>query len=87
MAVTSPAVAGGALGARTNINQSKRLILANDERERALTLLRELGHAFNLLSVRGSGGSAIEQFDRIPSLQDRNETCLRINCAVVNALP
>lgn len=50
--------------------------------ERALTLLHELGHAYNLLFLRGSGASSIWQGDIIHPLQDYNNSLVYKECGV-----
>jgi hypothetical protein len=60
IALTSPTIAGGSVGVRINISQASWIQNAGDERDHALTLLHELGHAFNLLIVRRPGGNTIK---------------------------
>ena len=75
------------MGARININQSNWVSTAGATREHAFTLLHELGHAFNILSVRGSGGSTIRQFDVLPANQEFNQIEIAVKCGVVRPTP
>ncbi len=90
-ALTSPTITRSGIGARININLNAWLSpenkLAGNARQRGLTLLHELGHAFNLLSLRGSGGSTIKQFDIWPANQLHNETEVWTKCWVVRMIP
>lgn len=78
LALTVPTIAGMALAAQ--INLSTTAFVGESTLERARTLLHELGHAFNLLSLRGSGGSQVEQGDFIPSRQTFNQTLIEKKC-------
>ena len=48
--------------------------------ELALSLLHELGHAYSLLSPRGSGGSQILPGDILPPIQRINNDLINQNC-------
>jgi len=80
-ALTVPTLAGFAIGAVININDSQWFDISASDR--GILLLHELGHAYNLLSARGSGGSAISQFDIIPTIQDKNNSLIWATCGVV----
>lgn len=82
-AVTTPTIKDFSFAVAININSVA--FPALDIRERGLTLLHELGHAYNLLALRGSGGSQIRQFDVIPQIQEANEILVWTKCAVVKA--
>jgi hypothetical protein len=84
-AITTPTIKDFALGAAINVNASAWAGL--DSRERGLTLLHELGHAYNLWALRGSGGSDIKQFDILPPIQDFNETLVWTKCGIAHAKP
>jgi hypothetical protein len=80
-ALTSPTFSGLALAARININASDWIHLS--KQDRGLALLHELGHAYNILFPRGSGGSAIRQFDILPPVQVNNQTLVAVKCGVI----
>jgi len=91
-AFTTPTLFGvplGTTGARISINAAAWQVENSgiSPQERALTLLHELGHAFNLLYLRGSGGSKIWQGDTIPALQDYNNSLIYQECGVVYPTP
>lgn len=46
----------------------------------AMTLLHELGHAYDILQVRGSGGSAITTPDRTSSTNVQNDALVAKHC-------
>jgi RHS repeat-associated protein len=79
LALTYPTLSGLAIAATVNVSNEVDWGML-DHRERGLILLHELGHAYNLLSVRGSGGSAILQADVIPSRQDFNQNLVWTTC-------
>jgi hypothetical protein len=87
VAITTVSFSGLAIAARININEdiwrSPQYGFASNKRERAITLLHELGHAYDFLTLRGSGGSTIRPFDWIPSIQEYNQTEVWTKCGVV----
>jgi hypothetical protein len=88
-ALTSPTITLGGIGARINIKADawQTDTPGMNARHRALTLLHEMGHAYNILSIRGSGGSEIKQLDHIfPDRQDFNNTLMEVNCGVIPAI-
>jgi len=82
-AITTPTIKNFNVAAVISINADAWAGL--DSRDRGLTLLHELGHAYNLLSLRGSGGSQISQFDIIPSINDANEETIWTKCGIAHA--
>jgi RHS repeat-associated protein len=84
LALTVPTLAGGALGAAISVSGSATWLDMQNS-DQALVLLHELGHAYNILIPRGSGGSQISQYDFIPWLQDNNNDLVYSTCGVVPA--
>jgi hypothetical protein len=84
LALTSPSFGSKGITAIVNLNiDAWTGKLVHDTFERSLTLLHELGHAYNLLSLRGSGGSKIVQFDLLPGRNDANDRLVIENCLTI----
>ncbi|MFN7542174.1 MAG: hypothetical protein ACK5TN_05215 [Acidobacteriota bacterium] len=88
VALTSPWVGSSGVTAIININPNdwRSRELASNRQERAKIILQELGHAFDLLSSRGSGGSQL-----IPDLitlggQTFNNELIAKNCGIVRPM-
>lgn len=91
IANTSVSLVGFSIGAHIEINTDAWTMneFSHNRRERALTILHELGHAYTILRLRGSGGSEIIPFDFDPFgyLSGLNDSIVASKCGIVRPMP